>query len=237
MVDIIKNYGSNFKISGPFSAIPLEWFTSTKEIYSPKLLRPINDEHSRVKLARKCYISAVTFLLIIFQHIFASKYNPASKSNEIVIWLIISLLSLSIYYVYFFRKNVSHIAEFINGLIQFDSMYPKNPKTFREMTATEFLSMIMVLAAFLSQILFPLAAVLGLHWTNPRKSSLAMYWLIPEQDFVQGNLFLEMVLIFSKLVVMMYNCWMWTFVLNGSAFAVGFLFTLAVTTTLKNIEG
>lgn len=236
MADILKVYGSNLKMSGPFHAIPLQWLKSKETLYSPKFLIAIEEERYRVTLARKCYLAGATFLLIIFQEVLHLNFSSTISSDEITFWLLIVVLIASNCFLNFTRHTASQLAELINGLIQFDSMYPKEQKTLKETSIREILSNIMARAVVFSQYMIPVGAVFGLHWNNPWKSSLAMFWLIQKPAVETQNVFLHTIQVGTKLVVMFYNLWMWVFVMAGPGFTVGVLQNLSTTALIKNIE-
>ncbi len=235
MAQILAIYGTNFKVSGPLKAVPLEWFCPDKPTQPKKLLRLINDEMYDRAYSIKSGICFATLLLIIFQGILKTPQIGESKANQVLLWLLVIILFSGAFYLHVIRISAPEIADAINGLIQCDHLYPKRPKKVADIPIIELMGNAFVRAIFISQVVLPLGAVFGFHWQTPWKASLAGYWLIPKQDN-NGNIVLNLIAPVVKIVVLLYNYWIWNFLITTSGFVIGILQILYILTMLGNIE-
>lgn len=134
------------------------------------------------------------------------------------------------------QRKAPEISAFINGLIQFDQMYPKKKRQFRTMTFQEVACLVTVFGVTGSMSVFPFGAIFGLHWIYPWKFSLAGYWLIPKSDPLTDSFLIRIVAVGIKILILVYNCWVWNFVIFGAGFVVGLLHNLCVNTILGSLE-
>lgn len=227
----------NLKISGSLHTIPLEWYTSTNPAYSGKLLRPITKSSTSICLEIKSFLSKATILMIIFQTVYKSFEQNGSNSQQLVInWMLLAMIVPCTFHLQFCKLNASELAAFLNALIQFDKMYPKQPKTFSEMKLQDLLGVVILKAAPVTQVVVPLGAVFGLHLMNPFKASLGGYWLIPDPNTVDKIINGKIPAIVIKFAVLLYNYWIWNFMLTMALFVVIILHYLCITTLLGNFE-
>ncbi len=236
MADILKFYGSNFTISDPFYSIPLEWFTPAKQTYSKKLLRTSQTQEAKKALKFKSIISAATFALILFQAIQNSLCQNDAAKSSILNWMLLFLLTMGNYHVYICRIKAIEMSAFINGLIQFEQMYPKIPHRFKKMKLQELACLATVFGVTASQYILPFGITFGFHWVYPWKFSLAGYWLIPKPNNITGSILARGVALGIKILVMVYNCWIWYFVIFGTGFVVAGLHNVCINTILKYVE-
>lgn len=236
MSNILKFYGTNIKISGPFRTIPLEWFTPAQPTYSNKLLRPFQAPEANRAVQVKLIISVATLTLLFFQGIQISLTKNTAIQNSILSWMLIFMLTVSNFFVYVCRKKSPEFAAFINGLIQFDKLYPKKASQYKSMTIQEIACVVTVHGLNVSQVLLPFGVIFGFHWIDPWKPSLAGYWLIPISHGSTENFLTKITALGIKCLVLLYNYWMWNFVLAGTVFAVGLLYNLCVNTILESVD-
>lgn len=236
MAAIQKIYGSNLKISGLFHTVPLEWYSVAKPLYSSKLLRHINKTAQNV-LKRKTLLATATIIVIIIQGILQTKFIKSTACQDpTLLMMIIFMLMASNCYVHFCKNEAKNIANLLNGLIQFDKMYPSKPRKFVNMSLEEMACVVMVKFAFFSGVVIPIGIVFGFHWKYPWKTSLAGYWLIPETNDQQNGALYKFVQTVCKLFVLLYNLWLWMFVVAAPVFVAGMLYTLSITILLGYIE-
>lgn len=233
MTELLKLYGSNLKISGPFHTLPFEWYSATTQHDSSKILRHITSKPAQKVLKRKIFLAAATIIAIIVQEIFGKR---TSGQDTTLFFMLTFLLISCNCYVCVLQIKATNIANFLNGLIQFDKMYPSKPVIFAVMSLQELACMVMAKAAFSTGIVIPIGIVLGFHWTNPWKTSLAGYWLIPGQNDQENGALYEFVQILCKLCVLSFNLWLWMFVIAAPVFAAGVLHTLSITILLGYIQ-
>ncbi len=237
MAEILKIYGSDIKISGPFHTIPLQWYSPDKPLYSSKLLRSITNTAAQKTLKRKSIFVTATICILILQGTLQTNIrNNATSSDSSLYFMLLFILLASNFYVYFCQSKPSYLAHYLNGLIQFDRMYPSKPQKLSTMSLQEIACVVMVKAALFSLIVVPIGIVFGFHWTNPWQASLAGYWLIPEIDNQDNPTLQNIFHLVCKLVVLSYNLWIWVFALTAPVFVVGLLHTLSTTVLLKDIE-
>ncbi len=208
MTDILKFYGTNLTISGFLHSIPLEWYAPAKQSYSNKLLRACQTPEANKALKFKSIISAATLAIILFQAIQNSLCQNCPIENGLLSWMLCFILIPCNFHVNICRIKAPEISAFINGLIQFDKMYPKKVYRFTEMSFQRFACLVTVLGLMASQTAFPFGAIFGFHWVNPWKFSLAGYWLIPKPNHTTDSTLVKGVALGIKMLVLMFNCWM-----------------------------
>lgn len=236
MADILKFFGTNLKISGPLHTIPLEWFTPPKKTYSDKLIRPFQTPKANRAVKLKSLISVTTLTLLFFQFIQISLNKSAIIEISLLSWMLFFIFTVSNFHINICRIKSPEIAAFINGLIQFDQMYPKKKLQFSKLTFQEFACVVTVYGLYVSSLIFPFGAVFGFHWIDPNKPSLAGYWLIPKPHDFTDNILTKVTVFGIKTVVIMFNYWAWSFVLTGPGFVVALLQNVCVNTILGSIE-
>ncbi len=237
MADILRYYGTNLKISGPLHGIPLEWFSPSAPTYSDKLLRPINDRIKIRNLNKQSLLSMVTIFILMVQGVQSSNSDGDELNYQpVVLGLFLIILVMSTFQSVLCRLKTLALAELINGLIQFDRLYPKRQKKLREMSIYELFSLLMPKAGFSWQVTISIGTVFGLHWSNPWKITLAGYWLIPKEINSECQIISTIYFVICRIVVMMLNFWNWTFVVCAPAFVYVVIHTLSISAIIRNIE-
>lgn len=236
MAEILLNFGSKIQISGPFRTVLLEWFSPEIATYSAKLLRSIDSEPTYRAFKIKSNILLVTTIVVVLQMVFDLTRNSGSIQSIMTCCVTIMILSFSYIVIHLCRMFASQIALLINGLIQFDHLYEKRKRNFRNMSVLEILNKIMTKSAFWAQLLIPAGFVVGLHWNNPWKASLAGYWVIPKPSYLETGTLAQVLILIIKFVVMLFNVWIWMFGVNGPVFLVAVIYTSCHAFLLLNIE-
>lgn len=212
MAEILKYFGTNLKVSGPFRSVPLEWSIPAD---GPVLLKPITKQRYRRLLTLKSYIASFSILLIALQAV----YN---HNSSVLTWMILAMISTCDSHQYFCRTKAAQLSNIVNELIRFDQIYPKRQRKLLEMSVLQVLSTVMVPAVFLTQIVIPTGAVFGFHWNNPWKPSLAGYWLIPKPGILEHDISFQV----SRILVLLYNFWVWAFIVQGPVVVIALVQTL-----------
>ncbi len=233
MAEILKNFGSNLKISGPFQTVPLEWFFPTKPTYSTKLLRFVNTESANQASAKKSNILLGILSLVILQTIVEFKHKSESIQNHMSYCVTVMLLSTSYLHIHLCRMFAPQIALFINGLIQFDFIH-QNRKN--NISVLEVLNKVMIKLMLCAQVILPLSIVFGLHWNYPWKASLAGYWLIPKADDLGTGSLGEILRMIIEQVVMLINAWALAYGINAPGFCIAVIYNSCIAVLLRDIE-
>lgn len=240
MTKILKVFGTNLRISGPFHSVPLEWFAPSQLTYSKKLLRVIETKSAEKSLKLNSFVSTVTVVMLWIQVIHGflrSSYNDP-KNSSILPFGFVLLLTASNVYFHICRMKRVQIAELINGFIQFEDIYPilDARKTF-DLPIVQLFGILFARVMFLTQFVVPIGAVFGMHFKNSEKPSLAGYWLIPsDKSDWQNEIMFEYSAVGIKLGILLYNYWIWSFLNSSSCFVCGLIHNLCITTLLDCIQ-
>lgn len=221
MAEVLKNFGTNVRISGPFQTIPLEWFSPSKPTYSTRLLRAVDSKPTDRALKIKTSILLGTIVVIIFQTILDFTHNSNTIQSGMSSSVAILNLSLSYLHIHFCRILAQQIVLLINGLLQFENLYKKPKRKLSNMSVFEILNRMMIKLVILSYVLLPLGIVFGFHWNHPWKASLAGYWLIPKPNTVGTGIFAIVLTTILKHVVLFFKYWVWMFGIMAPVFVVG----------------
>lgn len=236
MSEILKNFGTPAKISGVFQSLPLEWYSPNVPTYSRKLLRVVDSKPGRRSFHAKLYIFMLTILLIIFQAIADFMVTGDAIRSGIPCSVTLMVLSYSYFDTHICRIFAPQIASFVNGLLQFDHLYEPRKQKFKNMSVLEKSNAVYRKLVSWAEVPFPLGISLGSHWHNPWKTSLAAYWLIPKTCLLENGTISEIITLFIKVVVMLYNSWVWIFGFKACVFVVTVIYTSCIEILLCNIE-
>lgn len=128
--------------------------------------------------------------------------------------------------------RMHEIAQFCNGLFQFDEMFPcVGNESWTPLKIK--INKMMVYCAAITAVALPPGFAYALHWNNPCKSSLVGYWFIPE---CHGIHMPQVIGCLVKCFVIFLNHWMWSFNMHGAVFAVAVLTTLSVSSIHQFIQ-
>lgn len=233
MAEIQKYFGSNLKLSGPLHSNPLEWFCPNPSTSSKELLRVVPDKALKRALIRKKYIATVAVSLTLIQGI----HGVESEKNLILPFMLIHLLCVSLFYLYVSNTKAAEVAGLVNAFIQFDKMYPKQATKLADLPLNQLFGMVMAKLIFFSQVFIPFGVVFGFHINDPTNPSLAGFWLIPKVDNETETWMSSKYIAHAiKASVLLFNYWLWNFLVAASVLNCGLIFNLCTISILDCIE-
>ncbi len=236
MAMILKFYGNNLKISGPLHSVPLEWFSPVPVTYSKKLLRVVDDKSFQRHLLWKSFVVSVTGLLVLAQGIQVCFNKTADPLKTVILpWMLIIILATCLTYHHVCITKPAEIAELINGFIQFDKMYPNTERKLVDLPILRIFGKVFAIGISVSQVVFPIVVVFGLHLNDPWKASLAGYWIIPKPSN-QSGILAQSITFGIRIIVLAYNYWFWNFLVAPMAVVLGLLFNVCTLTLLDCID-
>ncbi len=236
MASILKYFGTNYQVAGPLKSMPFEWFSPAPSIAPNKRMRAINSNNGRITLKQKIRIATATLILLFVQSIHSGLDKNSNKNESVINGMLLAMLITCTLFLNLCPIKAQEIATFINGLLQFDEMYPKIQNKLNKMSATEILSIMFVKSYKLTQYLVPIGAVFGLHWSNPWKASLAGYWLIPKQCNFECGFGTQIYVYVIQFTVLAFNFWFLVFVMTAGIVTTALIQNLCIFSLIRNIE-
>lgn len=217
------------KLASAVHGILFVWDSTSNSV------RFVDDEHSKIfkknskNLKFRCCVHTVAALIVIFQTILSVTGN---NKNSLGVQFLNGLGSIVLVatniYCHAVRRQQSQIVLLVNGLLQFSQNYQdrklkkyekkKFHFNFGGKTRIEQLNIIFANAMFVTGILLPITFVYGLHWRNPCKAALAGSLLLKECSRAEGP---GPNKIFAKVVILLFNHWLWAFGYGVTVFAIG----------------
>lgn len=234
MAEIVEIYKRK-NISGLIFSVPLEWYTPKDITYSDLLLRPSLDPKRRNICTIKSYIVSLTLILLIIQTLYQFSGEESHLSGAQA-YLTITIFCSIHTDIHVGRLKASQIAALINGLIQFDSSFPKAPKKFKDLSLHEKLSYATVYAVLLSDFALPFALVFGLHWNRMRAPSLAGYWLNPLENQNNPLEHCNPLQLCIHIGILLVNFWIWVVATSAGVIVIATVHLLCIITINSNIH-
>ncbi len=207
-------------IAQSLGCILLEWNPATQKMHL------IHNSSQKSKLNHKTGIHAGLLLIMILQGILALTKQAKSYSftDQFVYGIGLVMVLAGHLELRVCRTHAVAICLYVNGIMLFQNKYHKIlyngsivSMLTRPLSQIEKINVRFAYAYCLSALFVPVAFLYGLHWQNPCKPSLIVYWLIPEC----GNTNKWMWSICGKVIVLLINHWALSFSWHAAQFVLG----------------
>lgn len=175
----------------------------------------------------KTLVHALMIVVIIIQGYltFSDQNNDSTFSDRFLFGVGLVYLLSSHSDLHLCRTQASTICLYVNGMLEFGKRYKNNPRNRkkRQNLLIEDLNRSFAYGFFMTMTLLQVVYLYGLHWKHPCRPSVAAYWLIPECHW-NGNQIQKVSCqiwnILLKMVIFLWNHWMWSFSLHTGLFVI-----------------
>lgn len=234
MADFLKIYNS-YTLHGYLNSVPLEYFSPTIPTYSKILVRPFTDPKILLRNKIQSLILSCFALAIITQEYYEVYHADEKTLPDVLDWMATTFFISMQSIFHICRNKTVEISTLINGLIQFDKMYPKARKKFLDLTKVELLSTVMIYTIACTEYAVPLTFVFGLYWQNPKRTSMLGYWLIPivSQNNAKTSASRGLLI---KVAVLLCNWWIMMLAIHPVCFLVTAIHSLSNLSIHSNIS-
>lgn len=170
-------------------------------------------------------IETMLIVVLIFQYFQKKDVTSIENVIALILWVVILCCILHIHQL---RTKATDVVLLINGLFQFDIMYPNPMDNQGKMSLRRKINVAFIHCCAISAVLIPLGIAYGLPLLNPCLKSSAFYWTLPEctaeAKVTQDTTAIGLI---TKCVVLLINHWMWATASHGGFYPLPVLHTMA----------